>query len=353
MHGPTGSNTTMEKQPESSQTENVSAVEEAVNQPHNLQRKAAFTHGRGIDHSGEVVMQPIRDFDLSRTIFSTLDGALPKLVIRSKIAKRVFWNDATANQIEREYQVAQQQHPSVPIPTQILQFMSDECDFAVEHADGSFLEHLLFCYDYGLRYFPAYSANVLLLHSILGTGTNTFAMEADKIPALHALLTDFEMRHVEAFPSILRLLYGQELMAELMENKERLSDMQSIRFHRVIDNKELKMTGEDFLIQLNYQLIHLLDFLPVANWSLHASDPIFQCGLGLYALLDGTGTRTADVHFPAPEGPPQSKGEPKTLGGLISSLLPASTQRKLAAKSIRKYSEKIGHSLDYTIDWSA
>jgi hypothetical protein len=48
---------------------------------------------------------------------------------------------------------------------------------------------------------------VALLHSILGTATNTFAVDAGKIPKLKALLTEFEAIHVETFPSIL-LLYN-------------------------------------------------------------------------------------------------------------------------------------------------
>lgn len=49
-----------------------------------------------------------------------------------------------------------------------------------------------------------------LLHSILGTAKNTFAVDAGKIPKLKALLTEFEAIHVETFPSILRLLYNND-----------------------------------------------------------------------------------------------------------------------------------------------
>lgn len=37
---------------------------------------------------------------------------------------------------------------------------------AMEHADGSFLEHLVFCHDYAARYYPEHSPNVALLHSL-------------------------------------------------------------------------------------------------------------------------------------------------------------------------------------------
>ena len=95
-----------------------------------------------------------------------------------------------------------------PIDQRLIDFMIDECDFSMEHADGTFLEHLVFCHHYAARHYPEHSPNVALLHSILGTATNTFAMDAGKLPKLKALLTEFEAIHVETFPSILRLLYN-------------------------------------------------------------------------------------------------------------------------------------------------
>jgi hypothetical protein len=53
----------------------------------------------------------------------------------------------------------------------------------------------------------------MLLHSILGTGTNTFAMPAEKIPELRELMTPSEWAQTEAFPSVLRLLYAGPLRA--------------------------------------------------------------------------------------------------------------------------------------------
>ena len=89
-----------------------------------------------------------------------------------------------------------------------MQFLVTECDFNVEHADGSFLDHLYFCFEYSVQHYPRHSPLVMLLHSILGTGTNTFAMTADKIPQLRPLMTPWEWTQVEAFPSVLRLLYA-------------------------------------------------------------------------------------------------------------------------------------------------
>ena len=68
------------------------------------------------------------------------------------------------------------------------------------------MDHLKFCYEYSATHFRAHSPRVLLLHSILGVATNYFPMKAELLPKLQGMLTDFENTHVEAFPSILRLL---------------------------------------------------------------------------------------------------------------------------------------------------
>jgi len=176
-------------------------------------------------------------------------------------------------------------------------------------------------------------------------------MTADKIPALRSMLTEFEMLQVEAFPSVLRLLYDQDLLAELEANSARLSSLESITFHRVIDNKEIEMDAENLWIQLNYQMIHFVDFLPVANWVLHSSDPIFQNTVDLHRFLNKTGKLEAQVAFDEPTGPKLTIGEPRTLGGMISSLISAGKKKSIAKKAIQKYSAAIEHSLDYRLTW--
>ena len=178
--------------------------------------------GRAFDHAGRVRIEPIPNFDLDRTIFNTLEGRLSRFVMRTRVAKLAHWDDEAATRVQREYDASRERFPLPPIDPALLRFMVDECDFDVEHADGSFLDHLYFCFEYGTHHFPEYSPIVLLLHSILGTGTNTFAMKADKIPGLRALLTPFEWTHVEAFPSVLRLLYGLTLRRDLWANLSRL-----------------------------------------------------------------------------------------------------------------------------------
>ena len=46
----------------------------------------------------------------------------------------------------------------------------------------------------------------MLLHSIAGVGTNEFPLPLEKLPDLASLVTPSEMRQIESFPSVLRLL---------------------------------------------------------------------------------------------------------------------------------------------------
>ena len=322
---------------------------------HSIQRKAAIAWGKGTDHSGHVKITPISKFDLEKTIFSTLEGALPRMVIKAKIAKNVEWDNERAQEIEYAYKSICDSDNVPPVNPKIIAFMVNECDFSMEHADGTFLEHLLFCYDYSALYFSDHSPNVALLHSILGTATNTFAMEAHKIPALFALLTEFEQVHVEAFPSVLRLITHLSLLEELTDNSHRLETLKSIEYHRVIDNKKCMMSAEDLWIQLNYQLMHFVDFLPAANWANHASDPVLQSFVRISDFLDFTGKRMAKVDFviPTPKGPlARPPNEQLSFGGKLSQFIPAPLKKSIAAKSVEKFSQKIGHSLQYNLNWA-
>merc|ERR1712014_459605 len=155
-----------------------------------------------------------------------------------------------------------------------------DCDFNCEHADGSFMDHLQFCYEYGLAHFKQHSPRVLFLHSIMGVGTNVFPMAVDKEPKLQSMLTDNEYLHIQAFPSILRLLYTRKLLTELAEHMEHLDSLKSITFHRVIDNKEISLTASQLWVQLNYQVCHQLDFLPVSNWIALKSNAFLSVFIG-------------------------------------------------------------------------
>lgn len=316
------------------------------------QRKAAIARGAALEHTGKVRVEPIPDFDLDRTIFKTLEGKAARFVITTRVAKEAHWDTAAAQAVQAEYEGARAAHPLPPVSPELMQFLVDECDFDVEHADGSFLDHLYFCFEYTVQHYPRQSALVMFLHSILGTGTNTFAMTADKIPRLRELMDPAVWKQVEAFPSVLRLLYAGPLRKELRDNLHRADAIRSISFHRVIDNAPITISGEDLWIALNYQLIHLVDFLPVANWSQHQNDTSFILFRDLYDLLGKAGKREAHVDYAPVAAPRKMEGEPQGVGAWLTTLIPVSMSERMAAKSVARFSARIGHSLDYKIDWA-
>ncbi|MGQ7848125.1 hypothetical protein ACUNV4_26755 [Granulosicoccus sp. 3-233] len=316
----------------------------------NLQRKAAITRGGAFDHGGQVRVRRLSDFDMNRTIFGGL-GGLARKFMDEKLAREVEWDAVAASDIETAYAEFDSARPAPPINPQLIDFMVRECDFSMEHADGTFLEHLVFCHHYAAHHYPEHSPNVALLHSILGTATNTFAMDAAKIPQLKALLTDFESLQVEAFPSILRLLYNKDLLEELEQNTQRLGDLDALHCFRVIDNEPLRIDADNFWINLNYHLMHFVDFMPTANWSTHQSDPLLQMFKRLSQLLDQAGQRQAQVALELPEAKTAPVGENPTLLGRIMALLPASITLALARKSVRRYSALAGHDLSYQLVW--
>ena len=316
------------------------------------QRKAAIARGAALEHTGNVVIEPIPNFDLDRTIFKTLEGSAARYVMATRVGKEARWDTIAAQAVQIEYAAARALHALPAVNPELMSFLVSECTFNVEHADGSFLDHLYFCFEYGVQHYPRHSPLVMLLHSILGTGTNTFAMTADKIPALRPLMTPWEWKQVEAFPSVLRLLYAGPLRQELRENAHRADAIASISFHRVIDNAPVTLSGEDMWIALNYQLIHLVDFLPAANWTSHQNDTSFILFRDLYDLLALVGKREAVVGYTPSAGSRKPEGEPRGVGEWLTTLIPVGVSERMAAKSVARFSERIGHSLDYRITWA-
>ncbi len=321
----------------------------AVRPEPNYQRKAAIARGGAVEHTGEVEVRPLADFDLGRTIFQTLEGRLARFVIAQRIAKEVRWPEPAAQRVAAAYTAGQAPLPEVS--PALRQFLVDECDFDVEHADGSFLDHLYFCFEYGARHYPERSPLVLLLHSILGTGTNTFAMDKAKIPALRELVSPFEWAQIEAFPSVLRLLYAGDLRRELWAKVDQAGALREVRFQRVIDNAPITMSGADFWIALNYQLIHLVDFMPAANWAVHQNDTSYILLRDLYALLQRAGKLEARVQLDAPKGSSGLVNEPLGWGAWLTTKIPVGMSENMASQSVRRFSERIGHDLGYRADW--
>jgi len=316
----------------------------------NLQRKASITRGGAFDHAGKVRVERLIDFDMKRTIFGALEG-VPKMFMTEKLAKEPVWNDGPAAEVESAYAQLELSKPIPKIDQRLIDFMVEECDFSMEHADGTFLEHLVFCHDYAARHYPEHSPNVALLHSILGTATNTFAMDAAKIPKLKALLTEFEALHVETFPSILRLFYNGDFLDELEANMHRIDQLEALHLRRVIDNEPLVIDAANLWINLNFHLMHFVDFMPSANWSTQRADPLMQMFERLSNLLDRAGKRDAAVAVSFPTDKVAAVAEERTMVGRVTGLLPPSITLKLAKKSIQEYSAEAGHDLDYRLTW--
>ncbi len=314
----------------------------------NFQRKASIAFAGARDHAGEVDIAPIEDFDLDRTIFQTLQSPAARYIMTQRVGKSVRWHADAAKRVQRAYDAATDGFDLPPVSPELMRFLVEECNFDVEHADGSFLDHLYFCFEYTAKYYPEGSPLVMFLHSILGTGTNTFAMEASKIPALRALLNDHDWAQTEAFPSVLRLLYAGDLRQELRDNLGR--EIASISMHRVIDNAPIELSGEQFWEAMNYQLIHLVDFMPVANWAVHRNDTSYILFRDVFDLMNKAGKRRAEVTYEGPAGG-GLENEKVTVGGWLATKIPVPVAEKMAAKSVRQFSAQCGHSLDYRITW--
>ncbi|CAE7766766.1 unnamed protein product [Symbiodinium sp. CCMP2456] len=318
-----------------------------------LRRKAMIAEGKPIDHAGSIIVQRADGFDLDKTIFKSVDKKLPRMMAQERLSVEVYWSDRSTTQISESFNKV----PAAPrFDAPILEFMQTECNFCMEHADGSFMDHLRFCFEYSMVHFKGHSPRVMFLHSILGVGTNYFPMEKEKIPKLRELLNEVEMKHIEAFPSILRLLYHGQLMDELLADAETLpKTLQSISFHRVIDNEELVLTADEFWVALNYQLMHQLDFLPVANWAEAVDDQFFVFFLGLYEVLTRAGKLEAEVNFDLKMAtPPSDLARPSmTLGRFINKIVPGTVKKNIARQTVARFSELINHSLDYKLTLSS
>ena len=212
--------------------------------------------------------------------------------------------------------------------------------------------HFQFCHDYSAVNFKGFSPVPMFLHSIMGVGTNFFPMTKDKLPTLINLLSPADYIQIEAFPSILRLLTGTSLLTELHAESSRLHQLSSIQFHRyvvnlysniylvkiqslfttlcsVLDNASCTLSGENFIVQLNYQLMHLLDFLPAASWLAQLDDGFLNTFIELHGLLTRGKSLKAKVDFDLTSGESTPDGLPVTIGSIVKRLLPMSFKRKV------------------------
>jgi len=282
----------------------------------NPNRKAMIALARPWDHLGEAQIIADPDFDLDTCIFRTIRSPFKRALMKAKVGNLVHWSEQQVARVQKLYwqrvvhyvanYVASNvndgpsnSRPPVSRLDNILKFMRAECDFAMEHADGSFLDHLQFCRDYSAIHYPQQSPRVLFLHSILGVATNLFPMRADKIPQLRSLLDAREWRHVSAFPTILRLAKATDLLdefyADQMAEAPRIAGLECFR---ILDNEKISLNTEELWVHFNFHLIHSLDFLQVSGWRANANDFLLQEFANWYLLLEHCGQRVADVRLP-------------------------------------------------------
>ncbi|KAL1504839.1 hypothetical protein AB1Y20_008610 [Prymnesium parvum] len=328
------------------------AMPSAVYSPpdHSLARKQCLALARPTDNAENIAnSSTMPHFDLDQTIFKTMTSPLKRKIATTRLNVIHHWKEEAVDKVNAAYATIKK--PPAPDNGALFKFMAEECHFGIEHADGSFMDHLHFCHEYSLLHFNEVSPRILLLHSILGVGTNCFPMTIDKLPALRAMLSATEMAHVEAFPSILRLLIRGPLLDELEQIVADGQGIEKISFHRVIDNAPLSMSGEELWTHLNLHLIHALDFLPVVAWKVTKScEGMFHMFSRLYPVVKHAGQLQARIDFdPSWERDPVPGTRTTDLAHFLLDHIPSWLILRAYRQQIEEYSAAIGHDLSYTI----
>eukprot|EP00282_Hemiselmis_andersenii_P037077 CAMPEP_0169440888 /NCGR_PEP_ID=MMETSP1042-20121227/7970_1 /TAXON_ID=464988 /ORGANISM="Hemiselmis andersenii, Strain CCMP1180" /LENGTH=328 /DNA_ID=CAMNT_0009551895 /DNA_START=64 /DNA_END=1046 /DNA_ORIENTATION=+ len=262
--------------------------------PLDMRRMDLICHRGPADFEGRVTEVTNNELDWNKTIFHTMKNPIVAAMLKERFGKKPLWADSVISDVTKT--AASLPGKQYHAPAKIRHFMATECEFKNEHADGGFDDHLDFCAEYAARYFPGCSPNVLFLHSICGVGTNLFPMDFDKLPQLEALLTPNEFLHVQAFPALQRHLFIS-LLKSLREHqaaKGGLGTLRGVTF-KAYHGATLTLEGADFWDQLNYQLIHNLDFLPLQRWSTYVGDPAVRVFVQLHQLLRDEGKLLADI----------------------------------------------------------
>jgi hypothetical protein len=179
-------------------------------------------------------------------------------------------------------------------------------------------------------------------------------MELKKLPMLQSLVPPEEMALVEAFPSILRLMLHGPFLNELRSaDTAKLAGLQAVHMHRVIDNAPITIDSTQLWASFNYHLIHAIDFLPAASWQRTSGNYFFEIFISLHELLTRTGHLECKLGWQPEWMQPYMPGAtPDDWRHWLVDMLPSAVILKLASSGIAKYSEGIGHSLDYKITWA-
>ena len=97
---------------------------------HSTQRQYTIVHGVCKDHAGSVTVHPLPDFDLDTTIFTTLEGKIPRLFMTAKIAKEAVWNTDAQEAIHSAYTNLRASFEAPAISPELIQFMENDCNFS-------------------------------------------------------------------------------------------------------------------------------------------------------------------------------------------------------------------------------
>ena len=184
----------------------------------------------------------------------------------------------------------------------------------------------------------------------MGVGTNLFPMKLEQRPDLAKLVTPDELAHMEAFPTVLRLLQTN-LLDELGEmTKEQLLGIEGLECCRLLgpeidtakksDNAPLHLDAAQFWVHLNYHMIHFLDFLPADEWEGKLGSGLFPAFVGTHRVLTRAGKLMADIKFDSEAWAEKA----------VACETPESKQSREMGKGIpTMFSDSIGHSLQYTL----
>jgi len=265
--------------------------------PYSLKRKASVVNAGPVDHAGELMLQSTKTAVASPVDRST--GVLPSSIDTyiTYMQRKITWKQEASALIMKSFDTLPQRNNNNET---LMNFMM-KCDCLDQpHGTGeTFMRHLQVCHDIAYFHYPFESPRVLLMHSFYGFGgVNYFPMPSYTLDSvLPSLLTPREYLHVQAFPSLQRML--DPLLTELSAHLSSLHEVMSITFSRLPDNKKLAMTVEDLWTALNYQLIHLIDFFPVQCWAiantLESEDYFVTTFSRLHGLLNSTGQLRARI----------------------------------------------------------
>ena len=123
--------------------------------PMDIRRKNQLISGGAQDHHGQVMIAPMIGFDLNKTIFGSVEGKLERTILHDRLAVEFYWCDHKIIQTNQAFS----RIPALPSPPNALvSFMNEDCDFAMEHADGSYLHMSIYILVSLLRfiYVPLY-----------------------------------------------------------------------------------------------------------------------------------------------------------------------------------------------------